>query len=643
MCKGSVVLRNVQTNETRTTTEYQLIDAIQRGAVNRVESSGGGGLSATLMARVEARQESETAVSLMLDKRAWIEGLRARGIDRISDEVWVRAAIQQLAASDLKGTRKFATSTLAETARELVKVQGDWSQLVPKYSQRGGAGKSRLDPRVEQVIDSVLADVKQGSGKVVKTEICDSVRDSINTLNLAAGDHPILVPGSTTISRRIDSHFTARERCERNRGSTLANKNFRDNSFPRDVAEFPLLISEYDDIDSGLFLIDEANGLPFGRAHITHGVCQNSGVPLGFDLSHKPRSYESAMGAIADSWLPKDTSLPAFEGCLHPWVGYGMQGTILMDNATYNFSRSMRYRSDELILMLAGTKPYGPTEKCAIEHFNDIVKNYLCSTLPGWRGDKSDPDSVKNGMKSAVFTVQAFRRAYVQWVTGVYLNKAGVDGWTPRQRWDRHFDGHGPAIRWSREQIALLRLRPTYLRFRDSGGVKPLGLTYNSDELIKLRDQVGANARVIAFRDSKDLTYLMVKNPLSRELLRVPCTTDFRYTNGLTEHQQRLILKAARDRGVKNPKLADMVAAREALRVLVTQEANSTKLTKRRWAQRVGQIPETVDAADQVGDEQPKAMATHETVERVMTKLEWSMVQLEQVEIDIEDEEWASA
>lgn len=643
---GIGILRNVETNETRTAPENKLVDAVLSGALaleghTAVERAQVESLNGTQLARVNARQESPTAVHDMLAKRAWIQALKIKGIDRIVDEPWVRTALDSLARGELKDQRRYSIGSLAKAARLLSKADGDWSQLVPRFSQRGGLGKPRIDHRAEAAIDRILDTVqKDRNRRIVKEELSAEVRDEVNSVNLGCPHDPISVPGYSTISRRISERFTALEICRRNRGDNLKGKLFRENSYPRDVAEFPLLVSEYDDLNAKTFLIDDDNFLPFGRAYLTHGVCQATGVPLGYDVSHEPRSFDSAIGAILSSFLPKDLLHPDFEGCKHPWIGYGNQGTILVDNASYNFSKSMGLQTQIMTLPLAGASPGCPTEKCGIEHFNAVTEQDFCQFQPGWCGDEEDADGSKTGMATAVLTVASFRKNYVQWVTGVYLNKAGIDGWTPKQRWFRHFKEHAPAVRWSRTDIALLRLRPRLLRFRASGGIKRLNLTYNSDELIRLRQQLGHISQVLVHVDRNDLTYINVTDPTSKALIQVPCTTNWKYVSGLSEQQQVLILKMARRRGQKNPNLHNMVEARQELRDLVIKQSTSVKMAKRRFAKRVGPVQDisVVESSD-TNDAQHSETRT-KVVSQLMTDLEWDVHQLEEIELNLDEDSW---
>ena len=642
------LLRNVDTNETRRAPESQLIDAILRGALTFTQSNSQSliasvALKSSELGRVNARRESAVAVNHMLEKRAWIDGLKQKGIHRIVDEPWVRSAMNDLERGHLKNVRRLSIGTLAAAARQIARNNGDWSQLVPSYSERGGPGVSRIDNRAEDEINRILDGIKlDETKKVVKTEIFDSVRTAINFLNLSKPEDPIQVPGDTTIGRRIDILFPAIEISKRNVSKRYSNKEYRDHSSPRDVAEHPLLVAEYDDLNTENFLIDDKNLLPFGRAYLTQGVCQNTGVPLGFDLSHEPRSYDSAVGAILDSLLPKDRSRPEFSSCNDPWIGYGIQGSILVDNASYNLSKSMDSRKEDLKLLLAGARPFGPTEKSTIEHHNAVTLKGFCSNQPGYCGSKKDPERSKNGMDSAACTVADYKRNYVMWVTGVLLNKARRDGWTRKQKWQAFFKSHSPAVRWTREQLSLFRLRPRLYHFRESGGILRLNLTYNCDELKALRKRLGSTAEVMIHIDRHDLTYIKVTDPFTRNLIHVPCTTSHRYACGITEYQQTLVMKLARERGHKNLDLEAMVQARVDLRQLVLQSIASVKTARRKFAKRVGPMAEYGLDIESIKASDPKSKQPKKSdfVEQVITDLEWDIIRLEEVVLELDADSW---
>lgn len=640
-------LRHVDTNDTKQVTENQLLRAIMDGKVtvlgSQLEFNDRKLIKEEKTIEINPlnfahRQETRKAVQTMEHKRLWIEALSRHGIKKIENKPWVRTALTRIAKTDCKNFPSFSLTTLMNVVRLVNKFGGDWTHVVPHFSKRGGLGKKRIDERAEKIIDQVIDDLKKSKKPIVKVRICQEVKNQIRTKNLVLTTDPIKEPGDMTIGRRVKERITAFEISCRNDGEKFARKKYRNNSSHRFISDIPLLVSEFDDMDCEVFLIDEATGLPAGRAYLTHGVDQSTGVPLGFDLSHKSRCFESALGAICSSLLPKNMNDADFAECKQVWNGYGAQGTIILDNAKYNFSVATRHQAEVAQLLLAGARPYGPTEKSAIEHFNHVTKQDFCKDLPGYRGRKDDPDSVKNGLTSAVMDVKKFRQLYAKWVTDVYMNNPQIDGYTPREKWLRYFNNHSPAIRWSANDIAMLRMKPVERGFRDSGGIVSQRLIYFSEELHELKKNIGADKKIYMYKDINDLSYVLVKNPLTQKFLRVPCTTDIRYTKGLTEYQQELILKLARQKKNNHPSLAQMIEARRELIQLVAEASRSTKMKRRQQAVRTGELRDYDEHGDDVMDAKEILKPKIQLV--VMTELEANLIDIAAIKIDMNDENW---
>ena len=645
---GFAVIQNLETRELRKSRESDLIDRLFSGElkspdINVASHQVSEQLGSDALVQVMGRGESDVAASVMLDQFRWVTELRRHGIDRIEDKPWVRTVIARLADGTMKGAKIYQVSTLMKVARLLQRSQNDPLSVLPRYSARGGRGINRINSVTERITAEVIEEVKAHNGKIVVKEILVDINKRINQLNLATTGLPAPLAASSTVTRRVKAEVSAYDMCRRNTNPALANRKFRVNGYARDSATFPLEFGSFDDTDSGVFLINEKSGLPFGRAHLTSGIDQCTLMVLGFDLSHKNRSIESAVSAIIDSMLPKDRSREDFQGVKQEWSGYGTAGTILLDNARYNGSKAIERQSDLHQLVLAKARPYTPTEKQEIEYFNRRLKEDYCSRIPGWRGEKHDADSIKNGIASAICTETKFRQGFVKWVTGVYSNAPGIDGLTPLQRWNRFYSTHRPAVRWSKDQLAMLRLVPQTLKLRQSGGIQRLSLRYCNPQLQELQRRIGQTADVEIFVDRQDLSYVVVANPFSNQLFKVPCSEQPTLYQGISEYQQKLILKLARLRGISNSSLSDLVAAREELRILTQQLSASKKMRSRKKAEQIGNVPQVF----LVPDVEPEVLRSgHLDVNLkvssvpVITELEWEIEQLESSLADDDLESW---
>jgi hypothetical protein len=217
LADGKVLLRHVETNELKEVTDRQLFDALQSGQVQLQNTKVVGAspeIDPNNLSRLNAaaiRQESAEAVTVMVSKRRWIEGLKHQGITRLVDEAWVRVAVRALATGELADVPRFKISTLRSAARKVQQANGDWTVLIPKHSMRGGRGSPRIDPRAEEILKEILTNKSKTPGVLVKQKISDQVREVIRSQNLALIGDEIDIPSPSTIARRVDSIFTKHE------------------------------------------------------------------------------------------------------------------------------------------------------------------------------------------------------------------------------------------------------------------------------------------------------------------------------------------------------------------------------------------------------------------------------------------------
>lgn len=625
--KGAVILEDVQSKECRTITEGALLEGLFGGLVQLCNAQGELPHSLT---RAEERGATQRAIAHASALLQWITALRQRGIRRISDTTYVRTEIQQLASNELAHLPRFEISTLYEAELRLRRAQEDAGVLVPAYAQRGGRGQMRIDIAARVILEQALKDrlEEEIARPLVVTELFQTVTTRIAEANRER-EAPLAPVSETTVRRFVKQHVDARQIATLRLGKKGAAKLFRSNSHTRDAAARPLEAAEFDDIDTGVFLISGKTGLPWGRAWMTNGVDQCTAHPLGYDVDVTPRSFASAIGAVCHALLPKTDLAPGE-------MGYGAPGIMLFDNASYNKSKSMKYVSVAERLLFARARPYGSTEKCVIEHFNHIVKSDFCPTLPGWRGDKTDREAIRKGQVSAVLTIEQFFSLYKHWLTKIYVNKPGDDGQTSKQRWLHYYDKFSPAVRYTPQQLEIMRMRAETRKFRASGGLLRLKLRYDSPELEKLREKLGHTAEVVVFVP-RTLTYVKVLNPFTSELLHVPCSEKHHYVKTTTEYQHRLILKALRCRKNYSPTLADLVAGRNSLREMVQAFAKSNALRTRKISEIAGEVAQDVPSETPTQSNAPKR--TKESL-IVCTVLEAEIEELNSVELD-EEEEWA--
>lgn len=324
-----------------------------------------------------------------------------------------------------------------------------------------------MDPEVERIINNALEQAADPtSGKLRAVKVHNAVNSMIQQRNGAvsiiqrpgyvievhqkpdaeAQERALDVPSLPTVTRRFNDRFTPYAICVRNEGKKRADQKFRE-AGARIRVDQALDIVHYDDTDTAIFLIDPTTGLPWGRCWLTAGVDERTSAVLGYSLSERPRSSESAFEAVVHGIYPKDPSSPDFSLCRGKWEWYGQHGIVNLDNASYNATLQLQASVLEFDAEIAFSRPHHPTDKPDIEHFNHRLKSEFIQDLPGWVGPKEDRELLDVGLGSAAMSLDEFRKRLVAWIVDEYSNKpCGWEGKTPREAWREQFRDTTPLL-----------------------------------------------------------------------------------------------------------------------------------------------------------------------------------------------------
>ena len=522
-----------------------------------------------------------------------------------------------------RGDTRMTLSTLYKWSRKIEANNGDLMAALPLYSDRGGKNGSRDSPEVQSAIRKSIAYLQENQkAKICYSRIQNVIQSEIRG-GASLGDQLCETPSLSKVTRAIKENFTPFEIMKRNRGLVAAKKEYRDH-FPRDRAQFPLEVIEFDDKDTRVFCIDETNGLPYGRAFITSGIDQFSSVMVGASIGTKPRSTWSALSAFANTVMPKYRTMSNYEEVQSAVEFYGIGGILVFDNALYNHSAALKYAIAEVSKSIcAFSTPYTPTEKSIVEDFNGRMSTFL-STLPGFGGEKSSKDGLSNGVSGATMTIQAFKRQFLAWTYDQFCNTPRVGGLTPRQKWHLGMQNITPRIPRNltrlRTAIAIehtVCLRPDGLLFS--------GLVYQSDDLITLRKAIGSKTQMEFRYHPENLREAYVLDPRSDSFIVVRSVNP-EYTSSTTFFQHKLVRKMAAMNGKRNPALKELLSHRFALQRLVAQAKNSGKRRERKWANYVGPL-------------EPSREVLTSGIE-VVSDLEYQVDSIREVVMESGDEGW---
>lgn len=504
----------------------------------------------------------------------------------------------------------------------------DATRLICKYNLRGGAGRHRTDPGSEELLIRTIERVREGKLKLSPSSIREEMNEKAKALHRDGAASEITVPSISTIGRRLNELISPYERVALTAGKKIANKTFRA-TVGRPVVTHPGLVTEFDDLDTKLFCVNRLLGLPWGRPWITAGVDQCSYYPAGLSLDNKPRSGWSAVGALVNSIESKDLAavneLYAKEEGRYEWHAYGYPTQVVFDNALYNNERTVSLSAD--VGDASWVRPYTPTDKRAVEYFWKRMLEDFLSELPGWRGDKADPDAIKNGMCTAVLDVDELKMRLLKWMLGRYVKRPMESGWTSEQL---YLEQH-QAISFRVKQppdVHRLRLLKT-LTFPDTvtwtrNGIKMLGLLYQDADLFSMFvNRAGGRMKVHIRVDPTDLEFIYVHVPGTDIVLMVECVYQD-YARGLNLYQHQMVRKFCSEKKIRNPSIFELTHGRAEFCVTVTQWEKSGQLRHRKVAERAEGL---------------KAVAA--TKVSVVSELESQCDELDQVQLVTEDEGWA--
>lgn len=517
----------------------------------------------------------------------------------------------------------------AATLRRWEKAgEEDATRLICKYNLRGGAGQNRTDAASEELLISTIERVREGKLKLSPSSIHEDMKESAKALQKDGAASAIAVPSISTIGRRLNQHISPYERVALKAGKKIANKAFRA-TVGRPVVTHPGLVTEFDDLDTKLFCVNRALGLPWGRPWITAGVDQSSYYPAGLSLDNKPRSGWSAVSALVNSIEAKDMAAVneayAKQEGRYEWHAYGYPTQVVFDNALYNNQRIVSLSADAGDASWA--RPYTPTDKRAVEYFWKRMLEDFLSELPGWRGDKADPDSIKNGMCAAVLDVDELKMRLLRWMLGRHVKRPMESGWTSEQL---YLEQH-QAISFRVKQppdVHRLRLLKT-LTFTDTvtwtrNGIKMLGLLYQDADLFStFVNRAGGRMKVNIRVDPTDLEFIYVHVPGTDIVLMVECIYQD-YARGINLYQHQMVRKFCSEKKIRNPSIFELTQGRAEFCVTVAQWEKSGQLRHRKVAERAEGLKPV--AGTQVS---------------VVTELESQCDELDQVELATENEEWA--
>jgi len=328
---------------------------------------------------------------------------------------------------------------------------------------------------------------------------------------------------------------------------------------------------ELDHTLTDIITVDDASGLPLGRAWMTALVDAYSKCLVGYYFGFEPPSDASVINCFKHAFLGKQFPSTSSPTAQHKWVAYGLPEEIVTDNDRTHHGAAVIDACNSLGITLTYCKVKKPWQKPHIERF---FKSLAQNLLHEQRGttfsnifDKGDYDPVKH----AVIPMSVLIEAFEMWVTDVYsfkINRRTAS--SPHQNWTESVRRFPPRLPPSAAALDAFIGKVT-TRTLGHEGVQIDNILYNDRETAeRLRRLHGERFVVRVKYNPSDLGHIYILDPDTDHWEMVPAINQD-YADGLTVFQHRVISRFKRAMALAHAPIEDWCEAKLRVRDVIQE------------------------------------------------------------------------
>jgi putative transposase len=333
---------------------------------------------------------------------------------------------------------------------------------------------------------------------------------------------------------------------------------------------------EIDHTPLDLILLDDELSIPLGRPYLTLIVDVFSGCVLGFHLSYRSPSYVSAAKAIVHAIQPK-----SFEGLnielQNEWPCFGKFENLVVDNGAEFWSKSLEHACKEAGINIQYNPVRKPWLKPFVERFFGMINECFLTELPGKTFSNILAKEDYKPEKDAIMRFSTFVEEFHRWIVDIYHQDSNSrETRIPIKQWQHGFDIY-PPLKMSTEDEQRFTVLMGILdeRTLTRNGFKFEDLMYDSTALADYRkrySQTKDTIKKLIKIDPDDLSSIHVYLEELGGYLKVPCTDNSGYTNGLSLHEHKVIKQINREVIREGKDNLGLAKARMAIHARVKQE-----------------------------------------------------------------------
>lgn len=257
-----------------------------------------------------------------------------------------------------------------------------------------------------------------------------------------------------------------------------------------------------------IFCIDPIGKKAYGRPWLTVILDRYTRCITGYSISFAPPSWVNIMDAMRVAVLPKKRILDALNSggakITHDWPCYGPPGVLITDHGAEFKSQSMDETLASIGVRPLQAKKGKPWLRGKIERWFRSKSEFL-HTLPGTTFANFYKRKFYKSEKFAVLTLAQVNWLVAKWIIDVYHQKEHSKlKCSPVEMWQRSVIAHKPPRKVKPEDLEPL-MGLVVNRSLRRGGVKYMGMRWDSQGFARLRGRLPKDADVCIRIDPRDL------------------------------------------------------------------------------------------------------------------------------------------
>ncbi len=360
---------------------------------------------------------------------------------------------------------------------------GTVSALVPKYDQRGGSGKTRLDKTVEDIINEVIQKVFLNKQKKKPGKVYEEIKRLLTQKKLD-------VPHLNTIINRINK-LSEKQKADARQGKKWSRDHYGEATGHYPEGKYPLDVVQIDHTMLNVLVVDEKHRETTYRVWLTVAIDVFSRVIVGFYISPDRPSYFSVSQCLTNAFLPKDKFLRYLkvEGA---WDVWGKEHEVFVDNAREFRGTNLKRVCQNYGTILQFRPVKHPEYGAHIERLCGTLNEEI-HTLPGTTFESIEDRGDYDSEKEAVMTILELEQWFTDFVVNTYHKRphSGINDMAPIAKYqmgicgDDTMPGTGLPDAFEDEEALRISFYPQLMKAVRRDGIVIEGIHYYHDVLRK--------------------------------------------------------------------------------------------------------------------------------------------------------------